>query len=286
MKKEKFIAKEKIIAFIEKKSFYVMVVLCLGIVIFSGMFITSRNIMSSIGFENQNLYGENMSGVSSKIYEDEEKASNTITSVPESNDIVTAPNNMPVEPSKVPSENVKPVQNEEQAHTKIQQQQPVVDPPRQERKVKPSVVETKPKAVEKISFNTPVIGKLAVKYSSDKPVYSKTLNEWRTHEGVDISAEAGTPVRAVADGIIKEVKNDPRFGYTVVIEHKNGIKTIYSAISATNMVVPNQKIIMGDVIGSVGNSAPFEILEPSHIHFEVVQNNKSVNPENFISFLN
>ncbi len=131
-------------------------------------------------------------------------------------------------------------------------------------------------------FIMPVLGEITFDYSMDKLVYSKTLEDWRTHSGVDIAADRGTPVKVVADGVVSQVKNDPRFGITVIIEHSNGIKTVYSNLASAEMIHPNQKVKQGEIIGSVGDTAIFESAERSHLHFEVLKDDEPVDPKNYL----
>jgi len=127
-------------------------------------------------------------------------------------------------------------------------------------------------------FVMPVKGKIQTDYAMDRLLYSKTLDEWRTHSGIDISAPRGDVVKAAADGYIKEIKNDPCYGITITIDHENGYKTIYSNL-ASSMVSTNQKVKAGDAISSVGNTAIFECMDPPHLHFEVYRNDKLVDPK-------
>lgn len=127
----------------------------------------------------------------------------------------------------------------------------------------------------------PVYGEVTSDYSQDKLVFSKTLNEWRTHRGLDIEASIGTPVRAAGNGVISEIKNDPGYGFTVVVDHNDGIKTVYSNMAKSEMVGLNQVVEQGDVIGCVGNTAAFESQEKCHLHLEVLKNGKNVNPREY-----
>ena len=68
-------------------------------------------------------------------------------------------------------------------------------------------------------FSMPVEGEIIKEFAKDKLVYSDTLKEWVTHAGIDIKAEKTTIVKASEAGTIKYIKNDPRYGLTVVIEH-------------------------------------------------------------------
>jgi murein DD-endopeptidase MepM/ murein hydrolase activator NlpD len=133
------------------------------------------------------------------------------------------------------------------------------------------------------TFIMPVFGEISFDYAMDRLVYSKTLDEWRTHRGIDISSSMGTPVKAVADGVVTQIKHDPRFGITIVIEHKSGLKTVYCNLANDSMVVPNQKVRQGEVISSIGDTALFEIAEPAHLHFEVWKDDVPVDPKDYLS---
>ena len=67
---------------------------------------------------------------------------------------------------------------------------------------------------------------------------------------------------------MKSIKNDPRYGLTVVIEHTNGFQTIYSNLLTAEFVEEGEEVKQGDTIATVGNTATFEIADESHLHFE------------------
>lgn len=85
----------------------------------------------------------------------------------------------------------------------------------------PAVEETKKEENVEVepTFSMPVEGEIIKEYAKDKLVYSNTLQEWVTHSGIDIKAEKTTIVKSSEAGTIKSIKNDPRYGLTVVIEH-------------------------------------------------------------------
>jgi len=129
----------------------------------------------------------------------------------------------------------------------------------------------------------PVDGEILVDYAMDKLVFSKTLNEWRTHSGIDIAGEFGTPVKAAADGKVIDAKRDPRYGYLVILQHENGIKTVYANLKEEVAVKLDQTVKQGDVIGWIGRTSTFEVSEDTHLHFEVLYNDNSVNVWNYLS---
>ncbi|KYO65376.1 M23 family metallopeptidase [Thermovenabulum gondwanense] len=131
-------------------------------------------------------------------------------------------------------------------------------------------------------MSLPVTGKIVTEFSKDTLVYSKTLNQWCAHKGVDIQADLGTPVKAALAGTVVEVKtNDPALGVVVVIDHGNGVKTLYGNLMSDKLVKKGMKVKKGDIIGGVGNTAPYESEDPPHLHFEVIKNNESIDPQQF-----
>lgn len=132
------------------------------------------------------------------------------------------------------------------------------------------------------TFVMPVEGEIVKKYGKDKLIYSDTLKEWTTHLGIDIKADKTTIVKSSTDGKIKSIKNDPRYGLTVVIEHANGFSSVYSNLLTAEFVVVGEDVKSGQTIGTVGNSATFEILDDPHLHFEILKDGNSIDPEMYI----
>lgn len=133
------------------------------------------------------------------------------------------------------------------------------------------------------SFIKPCDGEIIRPYSMDSLVYSDTLQEWITHRGIDIKGEMYQEVRAAQSGTIKSIKNDPRYGTSIIIEHKNGFKTVYSCLLGTrDGLEENQEVKQGDVIGKIGNSGVFETADGAHLHFEMLKDDGYVNPNIYI----
>jgi len=141
--------------------------------------------------------------------------------------------------------------------------------------------ETKKKEVK---FEKPVEGKILKEFAKENLVFSNTLNEWTTHAGIDISAEKTTVVKSAYEGTVESIKNDPRYGLTVIIAHQDGYKTIYSNLLTSEFVVEGEKVTTGQTIGTVGNTATFEIADESHLHFEILKNNIQVDPTIYIKY--
>lgn len=135
------------------------------------------------------------------------------------------------------------------------------------------------KTEEKVlKFEAPVSGEITKDFTMDTLSYSKTLEEWTTHPGIDIRADKTTVVLASEAGIIESIKNDPRYGITITIKHDNGFKTVYSNLLTTEFVKENEEVEKGQTIATIGESSSFEISDDSHLHFEMYKDGNLVNP--------
>ncbi len=133
-----------------------------------------------------------------------------------------------------------------------------------------------------IQFIFPVEGEVIKEFAKDNLIYSETLEEWITHTGIDIKADRTTVVKATADGTVKSIKNDPRYGLTVTIEHNDGYTSVYSSLLSAEFVKEGETVTQGQTIGTVGNSAVFEVAEDNHLHFELLKDGSNINPEIYL----
>ena len=133
------------------------------------------------------------------------------------------------------------------------------------------------------TFVKPVEGEVTKEFSRDNLIYSETLDEWVTHYGIDIKADKATIVKAASDGKVTAIKNDPRYGITVIIEHDNGYETRYSNLLTAEFVNVGEKVKQGQTIGTVGNTAVFEIVDAPHLHFEILKNSEYLDPSILIN---
>ena len=146
-----------------------------------------------------------------------------------------------------------------------------------------NVEETKKE--EKVLYPTfvmPLEGEITVNYAKENLVYSNTLQEWVTHLGIDIKAPKTTVVKASDEGTIKSIKNDPRYGITVVIEHTNGFESLYANLLTAEFVKEGEKVKQGQSIGTVGNTGAFEIVDEPHLHFEILKDGENLDPSIFL----
>lgn len=126
-------------------------------------------------------------------------------------------------------------------------------------------------------------GEILREFAKDNLVYSDTLEEWITHLGLDIKAPKTTVVKAAELGTVESIKNDPRYGITVIIKHSNDYKTVYSNLLTAEFVKEGDEVALGQTVGTVGNSAAFEIADEPHLHFEIIKNGEKVDPSLYIN---
>ena len=114
--------------------------------------------------------------------------------------------------------------------------------------------------------------------SRSKFVVSAYFGDGRGHKGIDLAADKGTPIFAAAAGKVIYSGFDSDFGYNVVIQHSNGMKTRYAHANAL-CVTTGSTVAQGDMIATVGNTG---WSTGNHLHFEVIVNGNRVNPGPYI----
>lgn len=127
----------------------------------------------------------------------------------------------------------------------------------------------------------PVKGEISKKFSPEAPVYSKTLDQYTVHNGIDIDAEISSQVCAAAEGTVTKVYTDDTMGLTIEITHGDGLITKYCNLGTDKMVGEGDVVKQGQVISGVGDTALFESIEPTHLHFEVWKDGAVVDPEKY-----
>lgn len=132
--------------------------------------------------------------------------------------------------------------------------------------------------VKPLSFSKPLNGQIQKPYSIDKVIYSKTLELWKTHDGIDISSQIGENVKSIEKGTVEKVYDDSFYGTTVVIDHGQGYKSSYSNLNSKVSVKEKQTVTKGQVIGKVSNTSIGEIKDESHLHFTLFKDNNNVDP--------
>ena len=102
----------------------------------------------------------------------------------------------------------------------------------------------------------------------------------RLHEGVDIAAPVGRPVLAVADGIVTRSGESPSYGRYVEVEHGAGLTTFYAHLGRIDRQAKAGAFVeRGHSVGRIGSSGTST---GPHVHFEIRQDGKPLNPASFL----
>ncbi|MDP4089923.1 MAG: M23 family metallopeptidase [Bacillota bacterium] len=136
------------------------------------------------------------------------------------------------------------------------------------------------------TFTKPVEGTLARGYTTDL-VKCDTIGTYKTNFGIEISAQLNSPVHAVLDGKVETVFNDgTELGQYIIIDHQNGLKTIYANLRDDVKLKAGDKVTKGQVIGYVGKTRANYSEEKfgDHLHFEVMKSSEYVDPAKYVTY--
>lgn len=252
---EKKSRRDKVIKFFGDKGFYIVLCLCVGVIGVSAWMIS-----------------DSMGGL-------ETEADTTVISTK----VTAAPATPPVSSPLPTVEPLPPVTASPQPPEKETVDLP--DEPAQ------PVYEGKPLPAEAMAaedgarprlFVWPTAGTVEMPHSVEALVYSRTMDDWRTHCGIDIATGLGGKVIAAAEGTVEQVYADDMLGTTVVIHHGGGLRSIYANLAQTPAVAAGDSVALGDTIGSVGRTALAEIGEATHLHFEMTLDGEPVDPRDYL----
>ena len=136
------------------------------------------------------------------------------------------------------------------------------------------------------AYSAPLVDYTVGKEASlTKLVYSSTLNQWRTHNGVDLMTAAGAEVKCIAGGKVEKVQETTLEGVVVTISHENGVVSIYKGLSDVS-VKEGDALTGGTVIGKVAENMMTEQNDGAHLHFEMTKDGKLVDPAAFLPEFN
>ena len=128
----------------------------------------------------------------------------------------------------------------------------------------------------------PVSGKVLADFSGENLVFYETLDEWRTHPGIDIEAKVGDDVYLCDDGVVEKIYSD-NMGGCILIDHQNGYKSLYANLGEIDLVNVGDKLYAGETIARVGETAVGDYTIEPHVHFELHHEGKSINPLDVIT---
>ena len=136
---------------------------------------------------------------------------------------------------------------------------------------------------ETAQYVWPVAGEVTLPYSMETLVYNEKMGDWRVSDGIEISAPLGEKVLATAAGLVESVKTDDMGGMCVTILHADGVRSIYSNLAAIPTVYEGDNVMTGEVIGSVGATAPGETKDDPHLCFSMTKDGVSVDPNEYLA---
>ena len=159
---------------------------------------------------------------------------------------------------------------------------PVQEQPDDPEPLAPTVQPEEPEQPQTVVYTWPVKGAILRDFQVETLALDPTLEDWRTHGGLDLAAALGTKVLAMGTGTVEQVYEDGLMGITVVIEHPDGLTTVYSNLSQETTVEAGQTVETGTVIGTVGESAIAESGLAPHLHLEAWKDETRVNPADYL----
>lgn len=142
------------------------------------------------------------------------------------------------------------------------------------------IVDDKPKV---IVFGMPLENGTVTKgYTADTLVFNDTLQAYTGHMGVDVASQDGAKVLCAYDGTIESITTEYLLGTTVIVKHESGLKTVYNSIDADESLKVGQNVKKGDVLGEASDNNKQEYKDGAHLHFEVYENGKRIDPEKYL----
>jgi len=132
--------------------------------------------------------------------------------------------------------------------------------------------------LEGIPLGMPHRGRVTSRFGYRRNPFTNRGREM--HSGVDLKGRVGDPVRATAKGKVTFAGYKGQYGYVVMVQHSNGYETRYAHLTRTR-VKKGQRVEVGEVVGLLGSTGRST---GPHLHYEVLQHNKKLNPERYFSF--
>ena len=134
-------------------------------------------------------------------------------------------------------------------------------------------------------YAVPSDGYIQKDFSADTLVFSQTMNDHRTHLGIDIAGKMGDPVKAFYKGTVEKVYSDPFMGKTVIISHENGMKSVYMNLAneLAEGITEGVAVETGALIGAIGDTATMECADSPHLHFEIRLDGSKIDPKKLIT---
>ena len=123
----------------------------------------------------------------------------------------------------------------------------------------------------------PIVGDILINYSMDKTIYFPTLQQYKYHPAIVISATEGENISAAADARVISVSYDPQLGNTVVMDLGNQYELTYGQL-ANITVTEGSYVACGDIIGSVASPTKYYSTEGANVYFKLTKDGEPINP--------
>ena len=123
----------------------------------------------------------------------------------------------------------------------------------------------------------PIVGDILLNYSMDKTIYFPTLQQYKYHPAIVISATEGEVITAAADGRVVSVTYDTQLGNTVVMDLGNQYELTYGQLDNIT-VSEGSYVASGDIIGNVASPTKYYSLEGANVYFKLTKDGEPVNP--------
>lgn len=123
----------------------------------------------------------------------------------------------------------------------------------------------------------PIVGNVLINYSMDKTIYFPTLEQYKYHPAIVISATEGETITAAADARVISVDYDPQLGNTVVMELGNQYELTYGQLDNIT-VSEGSYVAAGDIIGNVAHPTKYYSTEGANVYFKLTKDGQPVNP--------
>lgn len=248
-----------------KDGFYLGLFICVCIVAITAVWVSKRNIE-----KYEMLTKENEINELEKDIEDIFNKDNIITIVEDSL------NDLEGNLEKTDDEEVVGEALQEQVVAESEKSEDLDE----EESVETLVRSTKAELLQELVL--PARGTVSMKFSMENLIYSETLDQWTTHNGLDIRSVAGSEVVAILDGIITDITESDDLGIVVTIDHGAGIVSKYGFLSTDKMIEIGQRVSKKEVISGIGKAVGFELSQGPHLHFELIVDGEHVDPSAYL----
>ncbi|MCQ2461916.1 MAG: M23 family metallopeptidase [Clostridia bacterium] len=140
-----------------------------------------------------------------------------------------------------------------------------------------ATAEAQPQTQKSADYVMPFGTELMKDYSDKAPVYSKTMNDWRIHPGIDFAGKEGDEVLSISNGKVKKIYSDEKWGTVAEISYGVSLTVRYCGLEQGTTVKTGDVVGTGEVIGSLGN-IPCETLDGAHLHLETLVDGEYKDP--------